>query len=111
MRGGVFVERTLPGAPGNSIQLAVREIQREQHIISRIGWNNLLSRNKELIQSLPEISDDGHAAGGSFEKAARWTVSIGLHRCSSDVQGSARGAIKSGMLRWGNVWIEKDVCG
>src|SRR5438309_5885424 len=96
----MFFQRALACGPAHACQLGVRELQRVDRILSRVGDQELLAQRKKGIEPFPPVTEQGRAAGCSLEKPTRRTIAHLCHSTTRHIASQPAGTEECPMLLW-----------
>ena len=74
MRRGVLGQRALARRIADATQLAVAQLERLGDVPAVAREQDLAARLEEGVEPVPTVAQDGRAAGGRLEQAARRAV-------------------------------------
>src|SRR4051812_17800483 len=98
---GVLFQRAFSCSLANRAQLAVVKRQRIEYVAGTPDRNDLRTRRKKPIKTVPAICQDRRCTRSSFKQPARRTEAVSCHCPSRDVQRRPAGTEERGVqLRW-----------
>ena len=95
-RRGRGVGHSAPMAPPPRLRGRAEVVQR---LLGRSRDEDLLAGAEQLVEPVPAVADDRHAAGGGFEQPHAGAVAGADHVGARDVQGEALPVVERAVLR------------
>ena len=86
MRGGVFAQYAKSGTFADRATLIVIDVvEHLENVVTRFRDHDLFAGGEKVIESIPPIADDRHAARRRFEQTHARRIPRANHRGARDV--------------------------